>query len=141
MFPINHVPRTNPYNEITPSPNLNLDSKRKLQVLPVFKFLDRKDHRKRLTIPRILSRVSILPPPLSLSPTLSSIIISRGGNKTRAEKKRDEKRGKERKGKRGQRFITRGDRQCELEGANYPRFVLTIVNRTNGECYVTLGDR
>lgn len=29
-------------NEITPSPNLNLDSERKLQVLPVFKFLDRK---------------------------------------------------------------------------------------------------
>lgn len=138
MFPINHVPRTNPYNEITPSPNLNLDSKRKLQVLPVFKFLDRKDHRKRLTIPRILSRFSLLP---FLSPTFSSIIISRGGNKTRAEKKRDEKRGKEREEKRGQRFITRGDRQCELEGANYPRFVLTIVNRTNGECYVTLGDR
>lgn len=138
MFPINHVPRTNPYNEITPSPNLNLDSKRKLQVLPVFKFLDRKDHRKRLTIPRILSRFSLLP---FLSPTFSSIIISRGGNKTRAEKKRDEKRGKEREEKRGQRFITRGDRQCELEGANHPRFVLTIVNRTNGECYVTLGDR
>lgn len=138
MFLINHVPRTNPYNEITPSPNLNLDSKRKLQVLPVFKFLDRKDHRKRLTIPRILSRFSLLP---FLSPTFSSIIISRGGNKTRAEKKRDEKRGKEREEKRGQRFITRGDRQCELEGANYPRFVLTIVNRTNGECYVTLGDR
>lgn len=37
-----HVLTSRNKNEITPSPNLNLDSERKLQVLPVFKFLDRK---------------------------------------------------------------------------------------------------
>lgn len=37
-----HVLTSRNENEITPSPNLNLDSERKLQVLPVFKFLDRK---------------------------------------------------------------------------------------------------
>lgn len=61
--------------------------------------------------------------------------------KRERKRKRDEKRSEKGVRERERATFHYEDLQCERESANHPRFVLTIVNRTNGECYVTLGDR